>query len=91
MKKLLVLLPVFLLSGCLMDDPAIVKMTWPDVPKEIMVACPDLQTVDQSNAQLSDVLDVVTDNYSKYQECQVKVDSWINWYTSQKKIYESVK
>jgi hypothetical protein len=90
MKKLLVLLPVFFLSGCVLDSPAVVKMNWPDVPQELLVACPDLETV-KDDAQLSDVLDVVTDNYTKYQECQVKVDSWINWYNSQKKINESVK
>ena len=34
---------------------------------------------------------VVTENYSKYHECQVKVDAWDEWYKSQQTIYNSIK
>jgi len=88
MKKLLLLLPVFLLCGCLTTTP--VKRNFPEVPKELMEACPDLKQV-QDTEKLSEVIKVVTDNYSDYHECRVKVDTWIEWYKTQKQIFDSVK
>jgi hypothetical protein len=90
MKKLILFFPL-LLCGCLATTPVSVKQPWPEVPEELMAACPDLQKVDESTTQLSDVISVVSDNYAQYKECRVKVDNWIEWYNTQKKIYESVK
>lgn len=88
MKRLLILLPfVLLLTGCL-DVP--VKRTFPDIPQELVTACPDLKTVDETD-KLSDVLKVVTANYGQYNECKIKVDEFIEWYKTQKQIFESVK
>jgi hypothetical protein len=89
MKKLLVLIPFILLTGCLEDVP--VKPVWPDIPDSLKTSCPDLKQVDPNTAKMSDVIDVVVDNYSQYYECQVKVDAWLEWYQAQKKIYEDVK
>lgn len=55
-----------------------------------MDSCPDLQLV-QPTTKLSEVIVTVTNNYSQYQECRIKVDAWIEWYTSQKQIFDSVK
>jgi hypothetical protein len=90
MKYLAALLPL-LLCGCFASAPVSVHQQWPDVPEEIKVACPDLKTVDEGTTKLSDVITVVADNYSEYKECKLKVDNWIEWYNTQKKIYESVK
>ena len=89
MKKLLVILPVILLSGCLMTAP--VKQTFPEVPQELMQACPDLKQVDPATTKLSEVISVVANNYGQYQECKIKVDSWIEWYNHQQKIFNSLK
>jgi hypothetical protein len=87
--KMLFLIPfLFVLSGCLTTTP--VKRTFPEVPQELVQACPDLKLVEPTE-KLSDVLKVVTDNYSQYHECKIKVDTWIEWYKSQKQIFESVK
>ena len=88
MKKLLLLVPVLLLTGCITTAP--VKRNFPEVPKELMESCPDLKTVPDTE-KLSDVLKVVTDNYGQYQECRIKVDTWIEWYKTQKSIFDSVK
>ena len=88
MKKLVLLLPVFLLAGCLATTPF--KRNFPEVPKELMEACPDLEQV-QDTQKLSEVIKVVADNYSDYHECRLKVDTWIEWYKTQKDIFESVK
>jgi hypothetical protein len=87
MKKLLVILPLMLLVGCVATP---VKRNFPEVPQELMEACPDLQQTD-STTKLSEVLKVVTNNYSQYHECKIKVDTWIEWYNTQKQIFESVK
>ena len=67
-----------------------VERKFPEVPVELQQACPDLKQVNPTT-KLSEVVDIVVTNYGQYKECQVKVDSWIDWYTTQKKIFESVK
>jgi hypothetical protein len=81
--KLLALIPAILLTGCLVTP---VKQKFPEVPKELMVACPDLNEV-QPTTKLSDVITVVSKNYSEYHECRIKVDIWIEWYTTQREIF----
>jgi hypothetical protein len=85
--KLLLIVPVLLLAGCL-NTP--VQRSFPEVPEELKVACPDLMLLEPTT-KLSEVVSVVTKNYSQYQECQIKVDTWIEWYKQQKDIFESVK
>jgi hypothetical protein len=87
MKRLLLLIPIVLLAGCLATP---VKRNFPEVPKELMEACPDLKTVEQTE-KLSEVLKVVVDNYGQYHECKIKVDTWMEWYKTQKQIFDSVK
>jgi hypothetical protein len=84
MKRLLFILPVLLLSGCLVTAP--VKQKFPEVPADLLKACPDLKQV-ESTEKLSEVLKVVSRNYSQYHECQITVDTWIEWYNLQKEIY----
>jgi hypothetical protein len=90
MKKLLVVLTVLVLSGCAMFSPAPVKRNFPEVPKELVIVCPNLKQTEPTS-KLSEVLKVVTENYSEYHECKAKVDTWIEWYNTQKQIFESVK
>jgi hypothetical protein len=86
--KLWLLLTPFLLTGCLLKEPVPIKQIWPDVPKELLDACPNLKLVDPNTNKLSDIIGVVSDNYGTYYECKAKVDDWIVWYNGQKKIYE---
>ena len=88
MKILSILLVSVLLTGCLATP---VKRTFPDVPKELMEICPDLSKVAEGTTQLSEVMKVVTQNYGQYHECRIKNDLWIEWYKTQKEIFESVK
>lgn len=89
MNKLVLLLPVLLLTGCLKSIP--VKMDFPDVPAELKQACPDLKQVDEKETKLSRVVEVVSENYSTYHECKLKVDAWIEWHKQQKQISDSIK
>jgi hypothetical protein len=79
----------FLITGCATSVPVTVK--FPDVPKELLVSCPNLKAVDPETKKLSEVLDTVVDNYAQYYDCKSNVDDWIEWYNSQKKIFDKVK
>lgn len=87
MRIALLLVPL-LLAGCLATP---VKRNFPDVPDDLKIACPALREVDPKTTKLSEVVGVVTDNYGTYQECKIKVDGWVEWYNTQKGIFESVK
>jgi hypothetical protein len=87
MRIATLLLPL-LLAGCL-TTPTIA--TFPEVPAELLVACPDLKLIDPATTKLSEVVGIVAGNYGQYQECQIKVDTWIEWYNGQKKIFDSIK
>lgn len=89
MKKLFLLLPALLLTGCFKSIP--IKMDFPDAPAEIKQACPDLKQVDEKETKLSKVVEVVSENYSTYHECKLKVDAWIEWHKQQKQISDSIK
>jgi hypothetical protein len=68
-----------------------VQRSFPKVPAELMVSCPPLQIMDPETTRLSDVVQSVVTNYGQYQACDVKVDTWIEWYNTQKTIFDSVK
>ena len=89
MKRLVLLLPTVLLTGCLATAPVVPK--WPDVPKELLVACPDLKTIDPANNKISTLIETVADNYKEYYQCKDKVDDWITWYSGQQKLWETLK
>jgi PBP1b-binding outer membrane lipoprotein LpoB len=88
MKRLLILLPALFLAGCMTTAP--VKMSFPEAPEEMFKECPDLKEV-KKGAQLSDILNTVVENYAQYHECRAKMDLWIEWHKSNKKIYDEIK
>jgi|APFre7841882654_1041346.scaffolds.fasta_scaffold29137_3 hypothetical protein len=87
MKKLFLIF-FLLLSSCSIS-PEIPK--FPDVPSEITEKCPDLLLVKEGETKLSETLKVITENYGLYHSCQIKTETWIEWYKQQKSIYESIK
>jgi hypothetical protein len=89
MKHLLSLCVFLAVTGCATSVP--VTMNFPQVPEELKVACPELKETDPTTTKLSEVISVVVDNYGQYQECRIKVDAWVQWYNSQKKIFETIK
>lgn len=76
------------LTGCSTTAPVVAK--FPDEPgKAAMESCPQL-TIVENGVKLSKLTDTVTQNYSTYYECAVKVDTWQEWYRVQKQIFEGV-
>ena len=78
-----------LLVGCSTTVP--VKRTFPAVPAELTAKCPDLKQLPITTEKLSELVSNVAENYSTYKECQLTVELWNEWYTEQKKNFDSVK
>lgn len=87
MKK--IILGIFLLLSSCAITPDMPK--FPDVPEELKVSCQDLLMVKEGETKLSETLKVVTANYELYHECQLKNNSWKEWYDTQKNIFEEIK
>jgi hypothetical protein len=85
--KHLIIVAVLLITGC-SSVPVAVK--FPDVPRDMLETCPDLKLIPETT-KLSEVLPTVVDNYGQYYTCKDTVDNWIDWYKSQKKIFDSIK
>lgn len=88
MKTLLAILLSLALVGCSTVVP--VKAKFPDAPDTIKRKCPALKPL-QDDAKLSDIAKTVAENYTTYHECSVNNDAWIEWYDTQKRIFETVK
>lgn len=87
MKYVIFLCCLFLIA-CTKTVP--VQREFPESPSALMKSCPDL-LITPPTEKLSEVLIVVTNNYALYHECRIKVDSWIEWYNEQKKIFDNTK
>lgn len=85
MKYALSLSIALILTACVAVP---VERNFPAVPEDLTQQCPKLETVPTDTTRLSDVLVVVTNNYALYHECALKVETWNEWYKSQKKIFE---
>ena len=88
MKRILIIASALLLTACLSTP---VKRTFPEIPEDLKTACPDLAQMSPETNKLSEVIETVTVNYSTYHECKIRVDAWMEWYKTQKSIFEEVK
>lgn len=88
MKALL--LSLVLLTGCSTVVP-VAQKAWPEPPGlQSTQACAPLQQL-PDNPPLSQVAKTVTQNYTEYWNCAIKLDAWIEWYGKQKLINEGLK
>lgn len=83
------LLIALLLSGCSTLVP--VKQSFPELPSELAVECPNLKQLPADTKKLSDVVSNVSENYGTYYECQARKEAWVEWYKAQRQIYNGVK
>jgi hypothetical protein len=85
----IVLMLVLAITGCSTVVPVVAK--FPQAPGQLVSEpCPNLKKLND-NAALSDIARSVTENYTSYYECAVKLDAWIEWHSKQKILFESVK
>jgi hypothetical protein len=87
MKNIIAVCAIFALTGCSVVP---VKANFPDVPERLMIKCPQLKKVSETPT-LSDVAKTVTNNYTTYYECATKHDGFVEWYKTQKEIFNKVK
>ena len=86
MKYLLLL--CLLLTGCATAVPEVAQ--FPEPPGQAsLTSCADLQKLEESS-KLSDISKTIASNYTKYYECSIKNDAWIEWYKTQKRLFEQV-
>jgi hypothetical protein len=89
MKKFLAICLVAVFTGCT-TVPVTVK--FPEVPEVLTQPAGKLTPLDTSKkVQLSDIIENANENAGKYYELREKYNAWIEWYTSQKKIFENIK
>ena len=82
----IVIMLVFAITGCSTVVPVVAK--FPDAPGRLVSEpCPNLKKLND-DAALSTIAKTVTENYTSYYECAVKLDAWIEWYSKQKIIFE---
>lgn len=79
----------FLLTGCSTAVPVTVR--FPDAPELILEKCPQLKTIEGETVSIVDFTKTVTINYTTYHECALRSATWIEWYQTQKKIFEEIK
>ena len=82
------LLIALLLSACVATP---VARHFPDQPETTKENCAELQLVPEGTDKISVVLSTVLANYGQYSECKIKAETWQEWYTKQKEIFDSVK
>ena len=86
MKYLIILSAVFLAS-C--TTPVPLTPRFPEAPATLLKSCPkQLETVEGDNVTIVDFTKTVVKNYGTYHECSSKYDSWIEWYQTQKKLWD---
>lgn len=52
---------------------------------------PELKPVPADKKQFSDLLENVNENYGTYYDVRERLNSWIEWYKTQKDSYNSLK
>lgn len=80
---------VLILTGCASTTvPVTVK--FPEAPATLLEKCNTLKKLEDP-AVLSSIAKTVSENYMSYHECSLKNDTWIDWYSKQKTIFEGIK
>lgn len=87
--KIYSIIACILLVGCSTTVP--VKMSFPEVPPSLKEPCAPLKKIEGKEVDIAELYRTVVSNYTAYHVCAMKQDEWNEWYSTQKKIYESVK
>ena len=88
MKKLILVLCMFGILGCTHVVPSMYK--FPEPPAvEAMQPCNNLSKLDPKPT-LAQVASTIVRNYEEYNSCAIKLDTWILWYSKQRKLYEEL-
>jgi hypothetical protein len=86
--KYALVIALALLTGCAATP---VARKFPEVPSVLLESCPQLKKIETETTVFSELTKTVVENYTKYYDCAVKHDAFIEWYQVQKKIFDEVK
>lgn len=87
MKRLLIAVCAVVLTGC---QTVPVAQNFPKASDTLMTSPPELKEI-PDGASASVIFDTVIENYGTYNEVANQLRGWQQWYTEQKKIFESAK
>jgi hypothetical protein len=87
MKKLIVITSL-ILAGC---TTVPVTAKFPSAPDSLKESAATLKILDVPKPELSDLISNAADNYAEYYRLRDRYNSWIDWYNTQKQIFESIK
>ena len=85
---LLVVLMMFLFSGCASTKTVPVTMNFPQAPEPLIMVPETLDTLPEDKKELSDLLENSTVNYGKYRDLQLKYTQWQRWYDTNRKLHK---
>jgi hypothetical protein len=84
----LITVVLLICTGCMQSVP--IKQNFPEAPAAILQECPSKLKTLKEDPKLSEVSKIIVENYRAYYECANKTSAWIEWYNTQKKIFEEV-
>lgn len=81
---------IIVLSLCLTACTTVpVKQTFPELPPELIKTCKPLEIIKSETTTLSVLMNTVAKNYASRHECATQVEGFLDWYTEQKKIFDT--
>ena len=86
--KYILIASIMCLSAC---TSVPVVSEFPTAPDVLMQRCADLKTITEDSVSIVDFVKTVTENYTAYHECSARNSAWQEWYTKQKKIWDSAQ
>ena len=86
--RTLIVVACLIMSGC---TTVPVTAKFPTAPDSLREPAANLKTLDVPNPELSDLISNANDNYAEYYRLRDKYNGWIDWYSTQKQIFESIK
>ena len=89
MRKLAIVFLLAVLTGCSTTAPVVMK--FPEAPPTLMEPAGKLTPLTKENPELSDMIENANETAGKYYQLREKYRSWQEWYTQQKKIFDSIK
>ena len=87
MKRLIVI-ACLAIAGCVSVP---VERKFPTAPDTLKEPAVNLKTLDTPKPELSDLISNANDNYAEYYRLRDRYNGWIDWYNTQKQIFDSVK
>ena len=82
--KYLAIIFLTLLAGCTTAVPVTAKFP---APPDLAGVCGDLKKL-TPDSRLSDISRTINDNYGTYHDCAIRVETWNEWYSRQRAIFE---